>query len=316
MIQFGIMGAGNIARKFADAVRQVEGAQVAAVASKSLERAQAFAQEQHIPAGYGSYQEMLQRPDIDAMYIATTNNFHYENILQCLEHGKHVLCEKSMVLHTRQAEEVFALAREKGLFLMECMWVRFLPKIQKVKEWVETGRIGRLKCAQGNLGFYAGKDLATRAYNPALGGGSMYDLGVYLIEVLGYFATEPLAQVESTVVRAPTGVDETASFLLRYGDYLVDGQCSVGTALPENGGLYGEEGYIALRERLHTGGRVELYDKSGRLVEEYVQEDVNGFVYQVREAVRCIGAGLLESPTVPHSMTLECCRVFEQVLGA
>ena len=208
------------------------------------------------------------------------------------------------------------LAREKGLFLMECMWVRFLPKIQKVKEWVETGRIGRLKCAQGNLGFYAGKDLTTRAYNPALGGGSMYDLGVYLIEVLGYFATEPLTQVESTVVRAPTGVDETASFLLRYGDYLVDGQCSVGTALPENGGLYGEEGYIALRERLHTGSRVELYDKSGRLVEEYVQEDVNGFIYQVREAVRCIGAGLLESPTVPHSMTLECCRVFEQVLGA
>ena len=144
----------------------------------------------------------------------------------------------------------------------------------------------------------------------------MYDLGVYLIEVLGYFATEPLTQVESTVVRAPTGVDETASFLLRYGDYLVDGQCSVGTALPENGGLYGEEGYIALRERLHTGGRVELYDKSGRLVEEYVQEDVNGFIYQVREAVRCIGAGLLESPTVPHSMTLEFCRVFEQVLGA
>ena len=87
-------------------------------------------------------------------------------------------------------------------------------------------------------------------------------------------------------------------------------------ALPENGGLYGEEGYIALRERLHTGGRVELYDRSGRLVEEYVQEDVNGFIYQVREAVRCIGAGLLESPTVPHSMTLECCRVFEQVLGA
>ena len=229
MIQFGIMGAGNIARKFADAVRQVEGAQVAAVASKSLERAQAFAQEQHIPAGYGGYQEMLQRPDIDAVYIATTNNFHYENILQCLQHGKHVLCEKSMVLHTRQAEEVFALAREKGLFLMECMWVRFLPKIQKVKEWVETGRIGRLKCAQGNLGFYAGKDLTTRAYNPALGGGSMYDLGVYLIEVLGYFATEPLTQVESTVVRAPTGVDETASFLLRYGDYLVDGQCSVGS---------------------------------------------------------------------------------------
>ena len=203
MIQFGIMGAGNIARKFADAVRQVEGAQVAAVDSKSLERAQAFAQEQHIPAGYGGYQGMLQRPDIDAVYIATTNNFHYENILQCLEHGKHVLCEKSMVLHTRQAEEVFALAREKGLFLMECMWVRFLPKIQKVKEWVETGRIGKLKCAQGNLGFYAGKDLTTRAYNPALGGGSMYDLGVYLIEVLGYFATEPLTQVESTVVRAP-----------------------------------------------------------------------------------------------------------------
>ena len=131
MIQFGIMGAGNISRKFADAVRQVEGAQVAAVASKSLERAQAFAQEQHIPAGYGSYQEMLQRPDIDAVYIATTNNFHYENILQCLEHGKHVLCEKSMVLHTRQAEEVFALAGRRGCSSWGACGCAFCPRSRR-----------------------------------------------------------------------------------------------------------------------------------------------------------------------------------------
>lgn len=315
MVRFGIMGAGGIARKFADAARRVEGVQVLAVASKSRERAAAFAREQGVPNAYGSYEEMLARPDIDAVYIATTNNFHYENILECLRWGKHVLCEKSMVPTAAQAREVFALARDKGLFVMECMWVRFLPKLRKVRQWVEEGRIGRVKLAQGNLGFSAACDPESRLYSPALGGGALYDVGVYVIEVLGWFASQPLTDVQAQVVRAPTGVDESVSFTLRYGDYLVGGQCSIAASLPENAAIYGEEGHIVLRERLHFGHRVELYDRAGRLAEAFTQEDVNGFIYQIEEAARCIEAGLLESETAPHSMTLECCRVFEGVLG-
>lgn len=313
MIRFGIMGAGSIARKFVDAVAQVEDAQVVAVASKSQERASGFAQEKGIAHAYGSYEEMLSRGDIDAVYIATTMNFHYENIKQCLHRGKHVLCEKCMVLNSKQAEEVFSLAKEKGLFVMECMWVRFLPKIEKVKEWIDKGRIGTLKLAQGNLGFRAVVDPDSRMYSPALGGGAMYDLGVYLVEVLGYFAQEELSDVQSTVIRAFTGVDETVNFNLRYGEYLVNCQCSIAAALPGNAYLYGEDGYIVM-EKFHVGDRVKLYGKDGKLEEEYVQEDVNGFVYQIREAVRCIQGGLLESKIASHKMTLECCSVFDKCL--
>ena len=314
MIRFGIMGAGNIARKFADAVSKVDGAAVTAVASKSTERAETFAKENNIPGFYGNYEDMLKRDDIDAVYIATTMNYHYENILECLKWNKHVLCEKCMVLNYSQAEEVFNLAKQKKLFLMECMWVRFLPKTQKVKQWIDEGRIGKLKLAQGNLGFNAPFDPNSRMYSPALGGGALYDLGVYLIEVLSYFTDQKLTGIEPTVIRAATGVDETVSLNLRYGDYLVNAQCSIATKLPENGYLYGEDGYIAM-EYLHLGNRVKLYGKDRELAEEFDQGDENGFIYQVEEAVRCIEAGKLESDIASHQMTLECCKIFDVCLS-
>lgn len=314
MVRFGILGAGNIAHKFAKAAAEVENAQVVAVASKSSERAAAFAREEHIPNHFGSYEEMLARKDINAVYIATTMNFHYENILQCLQAGKHVLCEKCMVLSSAQAKEVFTLAKERGLFVMECMWVRFLPKIAKAREWIASGAIGKVKLAQGNLGFRAPLDVTSRMYNPDLGGGAMYDLGVYVIEVLSSFAEMPLSQVQSTVIRASTGVDETVNFNLRYGDFLLNGQVSIAAALPEDGFLFGEEGYIAF-PKLHIGDTVRLYGKDGQVVAEFVQEERNGFVYQIEEAVACIQSGRYESPTAPWVMTMECCHIFDQVLG-
>ncbi len=314
MVRFGIMGAGNIAHYFAKAVADVEGATLTAVASKSAERAEAFAKEENIPHFYGDYEEMLRSGNVDAVYIATTMNYHYENILQCLNAGKHVLCEKCMVLTHKQAEEVFALAKQKGLFVMEAMWVRFLPKTQKVLEWVKSGRIGKLKMAQATLGFRAELDPHSRMYDPALGGGAMYDLGVYLIEVLSFFTENELTEIDPTVLRASTGVDETVNLNLRYGDYLINGQCSIAAKLPENGYLYGEDGYIFI-DHLHWGNTVRLYDKDRKLAEEYCQPERNGFTYEVEEAVRCIEQGLLESKVASHKMTLDCCTIFDRCLG-
>lgn len=286
---------------------------VVAVAGKSTERAKVFAKENGVESFYGGYEEMLRRDDIDAVYIATTMNYHYENILECLKWNKHVLCEKSMVLNYKQAQEVFDLAKQKNLFLMECMWVRFLPKTQKVKQWIDEGRIGKLKLAQGNLGFNAPFDLNSRMYSPALGGGAMYDLGVYLIEVLSYFAKDEFSVIQSTVLRAETGVDETVNLNLRYGDYLINAQCSIATKLPEDGYLYGEDGYIEFKY-LHLGNTVRLYGKNRELVEEFDQGDINGFIYQVEEAVRCIESGKIESDVASHWMTLECCKIFDACL--
>ena len=118
VFRFGIMGAAKIGAKFCDAVSRLPQAQVAAVASKSQERADAFAKANGVPSAYGDYRRMLERPDIDGVYIDTTNNFHYENMLLCLEYGKPFLCEKAFTITKEQAQEVFSRAEEKGLFTM------------------------------------------------------------------------------------------------------------------------------------------------------------------------------------------------------
>ena len=134
-LRFGIMGAGGIAGHFVRAMAHIKTAEVVAVASKSIERAENFAKQNGL-ASFCTYDELLARDDIDAVYVATTHNFHYENIKACLEKGKHVLCEKAMVLNEDDARELFALAESKGLFLMEAMWTRFLPSMQKAKKWI------------------------------------------------------------------------------------------------------------------------------------------------------------------------------------
>ena len=130
-VRFAILGAGGIAVKFKNAADLTEGAEVVAVGSKSAERAAAFAEKNHIPRWYDNYETMLEDPEIDAVYIATTHNFHMENIRACIAAGKHILCEKPLVLTEAEAEEAFQLAAEKGVFLMEAMWSRFLPHLRK-----------------------------------------------------------------------------------------------------------------------------------------------------------------------------------------
>ena len=146
-LNIGIMGAGGIAVKFAQAAAMVSDVEVRAVASKSLERAQRFAEANHIPHAFGDYQAMLSSGLIDAVYVATTGNFHYENILLALSSGMHVLCEKNMVATLKEAEHVFALAREKRLFVMEAMWSCFVPAVQKAHQWIAEGRIGPVQLA-------------------------------------------------------------------------------------------------------------------------------------------------------------------------
>ena len=173
MYHFGIIGAGNIAHKFIEAVRMTKNADVTAVASKSLERARDWAEKEGLSQYYDSYETLLADPDIDIIYIATLSNAHYDNIKACLEAGKHVICEKPMTQTASQAQEVITLAREKQLFLMEGMWSRFLPKSLRVRRWIQEGRIGELHLMQANIGWKADKTYSKRLFYPELGGGSL-----------------------------------------------------------------------------------------------------------------------------------------------
>ena len=227
MIHFGILGAGEIARRFLDAVRQTKDGDVIAVASRDSNRAKAWAEKEHLGVFYGSYDELLANPQIDVVYIATTTNAHYKNILQCLLAGKHVLCEKSMVCTYEQAKEVCALAKEKKLFLMEAMWSRFLPKTAAVRNWIAEGRIGRVNLMQATIGWKADITYNKRLFLPELGGGALYDIGIYPLELLPYFVNQKIVGLQPLMKRCDTGVDDISSLNLMLEGCFANIQCSL-----------------------------------------------------------------------------------------
>lgn len=315
MLKFGILGAGNIAHKFMDAVRNTDGAEVTAVASKSAERAEKWAREENLSLWYGDYDAMLADNQIDAVYIATLVNSHYDDVVRCLRAGKHVICEKPIVQTYEQAKDVIKLSEEKKLFLMEGMWTRFLPKSLKVKEWIESGRIGKLKMMQANIGWKADKIYNKRLFFKEFGGGSLYDLGIYPLELLPYYANEKITQIQILKADYITGVEDLLSINISLESCFANIQCSFTTKLPEDGYLYGSDGYIHI-PKIHFGNQAFLYDAEDKLVDTFQEGKENGFCYEVEEVVSCIGKGKIESTVCPHSMILETARIFDEVSAA
>lgn len=314
-IRFGIMGAGRIAGQFVRAMAFVKTAEVVAVASKSIEKAENFAKENGV-ASFCSYENLLSRDDIDAVYVATTHNFHYENIKSCLECGKHILCEKAMVINEKDATELFELAKSKGLFLMEAMWTRFLPSMQKAKKWIEDGKIGKIQSVSGVIGFRNNGDTESRILNPALAGGALYDIGVYAIEIASFLVGEKIVDVQGKVRRDErTGVDARVSFVAEFETVDACLQCLITSNAKEYMIINGDKGYIEIPTS-HVNNECFLYNSKRKLVKHFKKEFTggNGFVYEIEETVKCIRKGKTESDIMPASATIECARVFDKLL--
>ncbi len=311
MFKFGIIGAGKIAHKFCDAVRLIEGACVAAVSSKSLDRAREFAQAEEISYYSDSYEKMLTDNKLDAVYIATTHNFHYENALLCLSHNCPVLIEKAMVTNSAHAKEIFRLAKEKKLFVMEAMWSRFLPHINKAREWILNGEIGKLNSATFAIGFKANPDPGERYFSREFGGGAVYDIGVYVFELLTYLVNQQVEEISVLTVPAVTGVDLSDNISVRFESCIANLQISFAAGIPANNVICGTTGYISI-PNIVGGSECFLY-KNGEVKEHFKEEFKNGFVFEIQETIRCVNAGLYESPTVPHKDTIQCCKMFDIV---
>lgn len=314
MINFGIIGAGNIAHKFADAVNKVDNAKLVGIASRSVERAKEWSEKENGVTVYESYEAMLDDTAIDVIYIATTSNFHFENIKFCLNAGKNVICEKPMVLTKAEACEVIALAKTKELFLMEAMWTRFQPKSKKVIEWVNAGKIGNVKLMQANLGWVSDPVYNHRLYAAELGGGSLYDLGVYALEMLPYYVNQGILTVQKTIKLNNTGVNDLLNINLTLDESLANIQCSFTTKLPEFTYLYGDKGYIMI-PKFHIGSSAYLYDLDDKLVEAFEGDATeNGFIYEVMEVVSCLEKGQKESEVCPLSMSLRTAELYDEIL--
>ncbi len=305
--RFALLGAGNIAGIFADAVRQSGLGEVVSVASRSGERARAFAQAHGIAASYGDYAQMLASEPCDCAYIGTIPSTHAALCRLCLEHNLPVLCEKAMFQTYAEAAEISALAKAKGLFLMEGLWSKFLPAIRTAKSWLAQGRIGQAQFVDVAIGFAAPKAPDGRYFNPALGGGAALDITVYAFELLTYLLPLPWQVEDVRVARGQTGTDDSEVLVLRAGQCLATLRTSMLADLDDHLTVYGDEGRLTI-PCPHMAREVST------LTEHYTDTQTqNGLVYEVEEVVRCLSEGRTQSETQPMRATMEYAKVVDMI---
>lgn len=315
-IRFGIIGTGNIASKFAQACAMTPGACAAAVSSRSLENGRRFASENGIEKVYCGAQELSESPDIDIVYVATPHTAHFENCMLALKSGKHVLCEKPMATKKSDAEALFAEAKKRGLLLMEGMWSRFLPNSIRAKEWIQSGRIGKVKFIDGIFSFAVEpQQPKQRLVDPALGGGSMFDLGVYTVEMASYYAdANPLSYAGFATEYCP-GTDATAVMAIRYPNGVLSTlRTGITCEAPVMMTIVGDKGYIEL-PRFFLGNEARLF-VDGKLAEHCSQqfELPEGFKWQIAAVCEYVRSGVTESPVISAADTIATADVLEQMM--
>lgn len=213
-LKWGILGPGNIARDFAQALNRVNG-EVYAVASRNKERAEKFARENNVKKAYGSYDEIIKDKDIDVVYIATPHSNHYEYIIKSLNNNKHVLCEKAITVNERELEEALKIAREKNLVLEEAMTLFHMPLYEKVIKKINNEDLGKVNIVQVSFGSFKEYDENNRFFNLDLAGGALLDIGTYALSFARYFLSSMPEEILSTVKKAKTGVDEQSGIILK-----------------------------------------------------------------------------------------------------
>jgi predicted dehydrogenase len=313
VFRWGILGPGAIAKAFATGLAALPDARLVAVGSRSIGRAEEFARQFGAPRAYGSYAELAGDPDVDAIYVASPHPFHMEHAVLCLQAGKAVLCEKPLAVNAAQARTMIAASHAAGSFLMEAMWTRYLPAVQAVREWIRAGRIGAVLRLEADFSFRGGWDPESRHLNPALAGGGLLDVGVYVIALAYWvFGQEPV-EVKSMARIGKTGVDEQAAILFRYpDDALAVLTCGVRIQGPIHARITGTEGEIEIP--------APFFRAENAILRKGGQEEVanhphlaNGYEYEAMEVARCVRGGLLESPDMSHAESLAIMKQMDSI---
>ncbi len=311
-IRWGVLGAGGIAGTVVPDIMTTEGSSVVAVAARDADRAAAFAAEHGIGRSYGSYAELYADPEVDVVYIATTHGQHRDQAIDALNAGKPVLVEKAFTLNAREAREVIAVARERGLFAMEGMWMRLHPMVREAQRLVAEGRIGEVTGVRADLSRLFPYDPTHRLYDLAVGGGALLDLGVYPTHFAWLFLGHP-DTVQVTGSLAPTGSDVTVAMQWGYEDGRV-GQifCSAAGPSPYTALITGTKGWIRLETRIHRATGLTVHTEAGDELIPAPPEVGGGFHYEIAEVADCLRAGKLESAFVPLDETVEILEVLDE----
>ena len=316
MTRIAILGCGKIARTMAATLRgmrdQGEAVCLYAAASRTLETAQAFAAQEGFEVAYGSYEEMVQDPQVDLVYIASPHSHHAEHMKLCIEHGKAVLCEKSFTANAKQAREVLALAKEKKVLVTEAIWTRYMPSRRIIDEVIASGAIGKPELLQANL--YYSISQVRRIVEPELAGGALLDVGVYPINFCSMAFGNDFVRMESSVLKTETGVDRDENITLYYADGRA-AHLSAGIACRSDRRclISGTEGYLVV-DNVNNPTQITLYrqeDDFAHGEDIPVPEQISGYEYEVRACMKALAEGALECPDMPHSETIRIMEIMD-----
>lgn len=315
-VRWGIVGPGRIASAVIKDFAYAPGNVAVAVASRSIERAEAFADEHGLERAYGSYAEIINDDQVDALYIATPHPQHLAVTLAALNAGKAVLVEKTFAATVAGATEMIETARRLEVFAMEAMWTRFQPAIVLARELIADGAIGEVRQLQADLGVNAPYNPTDRLFDPAQGGGAMLDLGVYVVSIAQHFLGTP-NRVSVAGSLAPTGVDAEAGMLLGYDDGRAASLLiSLRGATPGSTRIQGTRGWIDIPPRFHHPHRIVLTRHGSDPETFHRPPEGVGYAHELTEVSDCLRAGRTESAIMSLDDTLAVQRILNEASEA
>lgn len=311
-LKIGIIGTGRIASVLAETMVRMPQVELYGAASRTLKKAEEFSKRYGIKKAYGSYEELALDPDIELAYIATPHSEHLSNAKLCLNHGKYVLCEKAFAANASQAGEMIGLAEEKGLFITEAMWVRYMPMAETLKEVLASGAIGEPMTLTANLCYLISHN--PRIMMPELAGGALLDVGVYTLTFASLVFGDEISEIHSSVIKTDTGVDGQNSITLCYpGGKMAVLNSSVWTLSDRKGIVYGTKGYLIV-ENINNFESITVYNTERQAIAAYQRpQQISGYEYQIEASVKAINNGFKECREMPHETTLSVMKVMDEL---
>ncbi len=313
-IKWGIIGTGHISNKFATALSFLSEAELVAVASRDQETADAFARKHNIPKAYSTYEALAGDPEIDVIYIGTPHSFHLENSVMCMRNGKAVLCEKALTINSTEAREMVRIAFEENVFLMEAMIPRHVPLMRKVMNWVREERIGEVRMVKASRCARRDFPPEARQLNPELGGGSLLDVGVYVISFASMVYQKPPVEAIGLGHIGELGSDEQGIVVLKYDNgEMADLSFALRTEAVNEAYIFGTDGFIKIDDVFAVPTKATLYKDKQAI--ETIEEPIlgNALNYEAEEVMRCLKLGLKESPYMPLEESVQIMEIMDKI---
>jgi predicted dehydrogenase len=312
IMRVGIIGAGWIAEKAAITLNGLKECRCYAIASRSIEKAQAFAQQWNVEKAYGSYSELIADADVDLVYVATPHSHHFDVTREALLSGKPCLVEKAFMANAHQTSQILDIARQQQVFLAEAIWTRYQPVVDTVRSLISNGQIGTPRLVTATLGYSMGDK--PRIMRPDLCGGALLDLGVYALNFVRMFFDSDIVSIDSQCVKSPSGMDLTNAITLVLADGVLCNLQSSAACVGDNiGVIAGTEGNLII-DNINNPQTITVNGPDRTYIETIrVPQQITGYEYQFQACRQALIDGLLEPREMPHQETLYIMQLMDSL---